>query len=83
MLRKLPVDVQHAALVLIVALLTWGGQNLDSLGLPAQVVPFVSGALVYFIAFLNKDVTAFGRGSETVGSHVAGADDNAGNSGVI
>lgn len=79
MFNKLPVDVQHAALVLVVALLTWGGQNLDSLGLPTTVVPFVSGALVYLIAFLNKDVTAFGRGK--VGGAVA--DDNAGNSGVV
>ena len=62
LLGKLPAEVVHAVLMLVVALLGWAVSSVPNLGFPAPLPALIGAALTYLIAFLTPAVSAFGLG---------------------
>lgn len=62
MLAKVPASVQHAALALIAALLTWAATDLDSFGLPLGVKAVVAALLTWAVGYLAPVVNGYGVG---------------------
>lgn len=63
MLDKLPAPVRHAALVLICALLTWLGESVPSLDLPAVVATVLAAAVTVGLTWLTPLVRQYGVGA--------------------
>ena len=62
---NLPAPVRHLILVVIAAILTAVGTNVDAFGLPDSYVPFVSALVTYGLAWVTPLVQSYGVGSES------------------
>lgn len=67
MFAKVPVSVQHAALLLVATLLTWGATDIDSFGLPVGVKAVLSALLTFALGYLAPVVKSYGVGSQVEG----------------
>lgn len=63
MFANIPASVQHAALALIAALLTWAASDLNSWGLPLGIKAILAALVTWALGYITPPVNTYGIGA--------------------
>lgn len=66
MFAKIPASVQHAALALVSALLTWAATDMSSWDFPIGIKAVLAALVTWALGYLAPPVTNYGIGSRPV-----------------